>query len=74
MRASGSGEIFDIIKRADIVQEPGGRYYANLLVDRQDMPIYPNLDREIGVDLGLTAFLTTDSGEKNRSHSECSGQ
>jgi len=53
-----------IIKRACIVKDCSGAYYANLLVEKNEFAKYPEIEKTVGIDLGLTAFLISDSGEK----------
>ena len=52
------------IRSASIVQEPSGEYYVNILTSRESFKRYPKIEGEAGVDLGLTAFLVKDNGEK----------
>lgn len=52
------------IKFASLVQECSGEFYVNVVVERDDFQRYEQIDGEIGIDLGLTAFLTKDDGVK----------
>ncbi len=52
------------IRSASIVQERSGEYYVNILVERESIERYPRVEGEVGIDLGLTAFLIKDDGEK----------
>lgn len=45
-----------------VVQEADGRYYASFVVEVEDAPFAP-MFAEVGIDLGLTRFLTTSEGE-----------
>jgi putative transposase len=55
------------IKTVTISRSSTGKYYASILVeDRSDIPEKPTPDRNdaIGIDVGLSHFLTTSEGEK----------
>lgn len=52
------------IREASIVQESDGSYYLNVLVKKDNFHVYPEISGEVGIDLGLTAFLIMDDGTK----------
>ena len=52
------------VRQASIVQEPDGKYYVNIVVEREGFERYPRIQVEVGIDLGLTAFIIKDNGEK----------
>jgi putative transposase len=45
-----------------VIKEPDGRYYASFVVQRPATPL-PAVDREVGIDLGLTSLVVTSDGE-----------
>ena len=45
-----------------VIREPDGRYYASFVVERGTAPL-PAVDREAGIDLGLTSLIVTSDGE-----------
>jgi len=60
-------EFKGIIKSCTISKTCTGKYYASILVeDNQPLPNKPNINEEtsIGLDLGLTHFLTDSNGNK----------
>jgi putative transposase len=56
-------EIEGKIKSISIVRTPTGKYYLNVLVDREIKPLPPT-DKVVAVDVGLTHFATLSTGEK----------
>ena len=52
------------IKGATIKQEAGGHWYV-VFVSHLELPdVAPTCENPVGIDVGLTSFLTLDSGEK----------
>jgi putative transposase len=45
-----------------VIKEADSRYYASFVVERPATPL-PACDREVGIDLGLTALAVTSDGE-----------
>lgn len=45
-----------------VIREADGRYYASFVVEVADAPFVP-VSAELGIDLGLSRFLTTSDGE-----------
>ncbi len=56
-------EIEGKIKGISIVRTPTGKYYLNVLVDREIKPLPPT-DKVVAIDVGLTHFATLSTGEK----------
>ena len=56
-------EIEGKIKSISITKLPSGRFYLNILVDREIEPL-PETDRVVAIDVGLTHFCTLSTGEK----------
>jgi len=56
-------EIEGEIKSISIVRTPTGKYYLNVLVDREIKPLPPT-DKVVAIDMGLTHFATLSTGEK----------
>jgi putative transposase len=56
-------EIEGKVKSISIVRTPTGKYYLNVLVDREIKPLPPT-DKVVAVDMGLTHFATLSTGEK----------
>ncbi len=55
------------ISSATVTKTPTGKYFVSVLVkDAKEMPIKAPItkERSIGIDLGLSSFLTKDNGEK----------
>jgi putative transposase len=55
------------IKTVTISRTTTGKYFASVLVETPDVPKKtkkPNIEKAIGVDLGLKHFITLDIGEK----------
>ena len=46
-----------------VTLDRAGRYHVSFVVEIQTAPL-PKVDRSVGLDLGLTHFLTTSEGEK----------
>lgn len=51
------------IKSATISQNPSGRYFVSILVDTEIMNL-PKVDKNLGVDLGISDFLIDSDGKK----------
>ena len=51
------------IKSAVVSQVPSGKYYVSILVDQDEKPKLPYIDKQLGVDLGLKEFAITSDGE-----------
>ncbi len=51
------------IKSVSITKLPSGRFYLNVLVDREIEPL-PETDKIVAIDVGLTHFCTLSTGEK----------
>ena len=51
------------IKSAAVSQNPSGRYYVSVLVDRAEKEKLPENKSVIGIDLGLKEFCITSDGE-----------
>jgi putative transposase len=45
------------------VKDTAGRYFASFVVGTGDEAPLPPVDAEVGIDLGLTAFAVTSSGD-----------
>lgn len=45
-----------------IIKDAAGRYFASFVVQLDDLPL-PELDTEIGIDLGLTTFAVLSNGK-----------
>ncbi len=56
-------EIEGKIKSVSITKLPSGKFYLNILVDREIEPL-PKTDRVVAIDVGLTHFCTLSTGEK----------
>jgi len=56
-------EIEGKIKSVSITKLPSGKFYLNILVDR-DMELLSETDRVVAIDVGLTHFCTLSTGEK----------
>ncbi len=56
-------EIEGRIKSISIVRTPTGKYYLNVLVDREIKPLPPT-DKVVAIDVGLTHFATLSTGER----------
>jgi len=56
-------EIEGKIKSISITKLPSGKFYLNVLVDREIEPL-PETGRVIAIDVGLTHFCTLSTGEK----------
>jgi putative transposase len=56
-------EIEGKIKSISITKLPSGKFYLNVLVDREIEPL-PETGRVIAIDVGLTYFCTLSTGEK----------
>ena len=52
-----------LIKSVTVSQNPSGRYYVSVLVDREDKEKLSANNNEIGIDLGLKEFCITSNGE-----------
>jgi putative transposase len=56
-------EIEGKIKSVSITELPSGKFYLNILVDREIEPL-PETDKVVAIDVGLTHFCTLSTGEK----------
>ncbi len=56
-------EIEGKIKSVSITKLPSGKFYLNVLVDREIEPL-PETDKVVAIDVGLTHFCTLSTGEK----------
>ncbi len=56
-------EIEGKIKSVSITKLPSGKFYLNILVDREIEPL-PKTDKVVAIDVGLTHFCTLSTGEK----------
>jgi putative transposase len=56
-------EIKGKIKSISITKLPSGKFYLNVLVERE-VESLPETDRVVAIDLGLTHFCTLSTGEK----------
>ncbi|WP_239500152.1 RNA-guided endonuclease TnpB family protein [Desulfurobacterium thermolithotrophum] len=56
-------EIEGKVKSITITKTPTGKFYLNVLVDREIEPL-PKTDKIVAIDVGLTTFCTLSSGEK----------
>jgi putative transposase len=56
-------EIEGKIKSVSITKLPSGKFYLNILVDREIEPL-PETDKVVAIDIGLTHFCTLSTGEK----------
>jgi putative transposase len=52
-----SRELPSVPSSVTVIREPDGRYHASFVVEVAETPL-PMVDREAGVDLGLTTFAT----------------
>lgn len=53
------------IKIVTIVKTPTGKYHSSILVETSEKkPSAPSLKNAIGIDLGLSSFITISTGEK----------
>ena len=52
-----------IIKSVKVSQEPSGKYYVSVLVNREEQNKLPQSKNEIGIDLGIKEFAITSDGE-----------
>ena len=53
----------DQVKSITISKDAAGRYYVSFQGEKE-IKVLPSLDKSIGIDLGLTSFITTSDGEK----------
>ena len=53
----------DQVKSITITKDAAGRYYVSFCGEKNFGPL-PSSDKSIGIDLGLTTFITTSDGEK----------
>lgn len=51
------------IKTATISQTPSGKYYVSLICDCEDFEPFPEVDKQVGLDLGISTLVTTSDGE-----------
>ena len=56
-------EIEGKIKSISITKLPSGKFYLNVLVDREVKPL-PKTDKVVAIDVGITHFCTLSTGEK----------
>ncbi|ADY73284.1 transposase, IS605 OrfB family [Desulfurobacterium thermolithotrophum DSM 11699] len=56
-------EIEGKIKSISITKLPSGKFYLNVLVDREIEPL-PETDKVVAIDVGLKSFCTLSTGEK----------
>ena len=56
-------EIEGRIKSISITKLPSGKFYLNILVDREIKPL-PETDKVVAIDVGITHFCTLSTGEK----------
>ncbi|TCK03418.1 IS200/IS605 family element RNA-guided endonuclease TnpB [Phorcysia thermohydrogeniphila] len=56
-------EIEGRVKSISITKLPSGKFYLNILVDREIKPL-PQTDKVVAIDLGITHFCTLSTGEK----------
>jgi putative transposase len=57
LRVRWSRGLPSVASSVTVIREPDGRYYASFVVDVELTPL-PAVEREAGVDLGLTTFAT----------------
>jgi len=56
-------EIEGKVRSVSITKLPSGKFYLNVLVDREIEPL-PKVDKVVAIDVGLTHFCTLSTGEK----------
>ena len=52
-----------VIKSVTVSKIPSGKYYVSVLVDCEEQEKSPQLNSEIGIDLGIKEFCITSDGE-----------
>lgn len=52
-----------LIKSVTVSKTPSGKYYVSVLVDCKEQKKSPNINTEIGIDLGIKEFAITSDGE-----------
>ena len=52
-----------IIKSVTVSKTPSGKYYVSVLVNCEEQEKLPQLNNEIGIDLGIKEFAITSDGE-----------
>ena len=62
VRCRGYKEIPGRILNVTISQVPSGKFYATVCATDVDIPNLPKTNRHVGIDMGLTAFITTSDG------------
>jgi putative transposase len=60
LKVRWSRDLPSVPSSVTVVMEPDGRYYASFVVDVADAPL-PKVQRQVGVDLGLSTFATVAS-------------
>lgn len=63
VRASGIRMTRGTIKRATVFRSPTGKYYASFLVE-EDVALLPEVNAEIGIDLGIKSYLVDSNGRE----------
>ena len=63
LRIALSRPLPDQVKSITISKDSAGRYYVSFRGEKNFKPLPPS-DKSIGIDLGLTSFITTSDGEK----------
>ena len=63
IRFIGHREIEGKIKSISITKTPTGKFYLNVLVEREIEPL-PKTKKVVAIDVGLTQFCTLSTGEK----------
>lgn len=64
VKIRGGRPISGRIMNATILQEPSGKYYVSLCCDGIVVEKKEFTEKSIGIDLGITTFITTSNGEK----------
>lgn len=52
-----------LIKTATISHTPSGKYYVSLICECEDFAPLPEIDKQVGLDLGISTLVTTSDGE-----------
>lgn len=63
VRVKKHREFEGLIKSVTISQNPSGKYYVSVLVNRDEKEKLPINNNEIGIDLGIKEFAITSDGE-----------
>lgn len=63
IRFAKSRDVNGVIKRVTVRQNAAGKYFISVLAEVEVMPL-PKTNQGVGLDMGLTHFLTTSDGVK----------